>query len=75
MEKVKLKISCNIKLIAEKDNFKTTEGADILFFITPRAGNWSDAQIMCKEQGGNLISESLKPELGFKRFTCSLISK
>jgi len=32
------------------------------FFITPRAGSWFEAEQMCEEQGGNLISESLKPK-------------
>jgi len=32
------------------------------FFITMRTGSWFEALQMCEEQGGNLISESLKPK-------------
>jgi len=42
------------------------ESANFTYFITPRFGNWSESQRMCEEQGGSLISESLKPELGLK---------
>ena len=43
------------------------KSANFTYFITPRKGNWSEVERMCEEQGGNLISESLKPELGLKK--------
>jgi len=36
------------------------------FFITPSFGSWFEAKQMCEEQGGNLISESLKPKWELK---------
>ena len=38
------------------------------FFITTRSGSWFEALQMCEEQGGNLISESLKPKWELLRF-------
>ena len=44
------------------------------FFITPRAGSWFEAKQMCEEQGGNLISESLKPKWDLLRFVLNIFS-
>ena len=43
------------------------------FFITPSFGSWFEAKQMCEEQGGNLISESLKPKWELKRLVLNLV--
>ena len=53
---------------ADDVNANATYTGDVSYkyFVTPRQGNWWEAERMCEQQGGNLVSESLKSKWGLK---------
>jgi len=45
---------------------ENTTYSNFTYFVTPQPGNWFDSKRMCEENGGNLISDSLKSKRGLK---------